>query len=105
MPLARALPDALKDAGYPRIASFDLLNGFRALEPGGDSFLTQLGLTATNGAAAGGLDLLSTTLEKLVAMEGPPAVLIIDLRLTADQCATRRFRPQRTIRTSQARCT
>jgi hypothetical protein len=31
--LARALPDALKEAGYGRIASFDLLNGFRALEP------------------------------------------------------------------------
>ena len=58
VPLARALPDALKDAGYRRIASFDLLNGFRALEPGDDSFLTQLGLTAANGAAAGGVDLL-----------------------------------------------
>ncbi len=78
MPLARALPDALKDAGYQRIASFDLLNGFRALEPGDDSFLTQLGLTATNGAAAGGLDLLSATLERLVGAEGSPAVLIID---------------------------
>jgi hypothetical protein len=44
VPLARALPDALKEAGYQRIASFDLLNGFRALEPGDDSFLTQLGL-------------------------------------------------------------
>ena len=78
VPLARALPDALKEAGYQRIASFDLLNGFRALEPCDDSFLTQLGLTPTNGAAAGGLDLLSATLERLVGAEGPPAVLIID---------------------------
>src|ERR1700729_1502827 len=31
VPLARALPDALREAGYQRIASFDLLNGFRAL--------------------------------------------------------------------------
>jgi len=68
----------LKDAGDQRIASFDLLNGFRALEPGDDSFLTQLGLTPTNGAAAGGLDLLSATLERLVGADGPPAVLIID---------------------------
>jgi hypothetical protein len=65
VPLARTLPDVLKDAGYQRIASFDLLNGFRALEPGDDSFLTQLGLTPANGTAAGGLDLLSTTLERL----------------------------------------
>jgi len=78
VPLARALPDALKEAGYQRIASFDLLNGFRALEPGDDSFLTQLGLTPTNGAAAGGLDLLSVTLGRLVGTDGPPAVLIID---------------------------
>lgn len=27
VPLARALPDALKEAGYQQIASFDLLNG------------------------------------------------------------------------------
>jgi len=78
VPLARALPDALKDAGYRRIASFDLLNGFRALEPGDDSFLTQLGLTTANGAAAAGLDLLSATLERHVGAEGEPAALIID---------------------------
>jgi hypothetical protein len=78
VPLARALPDALKEAGYQRIASFDLLNGFRALEPGDDSFLKQLGLTPSNGTAAGGLDLLSTTIERLVAADGPPAVLIVD---------------------------
>jgi hypothetical protein len=78
VPLARALPDALKEVGYQRIATFDLLNGFRALEPGDDSFLKQLGLTPANGTAAGGLDLLSTTLERLVGADGPPAVLIID---------------------------
>jgi hypothetical protein len=78
VPLARALPDALKVAGYRRIASFDLLNGFRALEPGDDSFLTELGLTPTNGSAAGGVDLLSATLERHVAAEGAPAALIID---------------------------
>ena len=78
VPLARALPDALKEAGYQRIASFDLLNGFRALEPCDDSFLTQLGLTPTNGAAAGGLDLLSATLEGSWVLKARPAVLIID---------------------------
>ena len=73
VPLARALPDALKEAGYQRIASFDLLNGFRALEPTDDSFLTQLGLTPVNGVAAGGVDLLSAALERLVGTDGPPA--------------------------------
>ena len=48
----------LEGGGYGRIASFDLLNGFRAIEPADDSFLTQLGLTAVNGTAAGGIDLL-----------------------------------------------
>jgi hypothetical protein len=52
-PLSRVLPDALKEAGYVRIASFDLLHGFRAIEPSDGSYLTQLGLTAPNGAAAG----------------------------------------------------
>jgi hypothetical protein len=53
--MSRVLPDALREAGYTRIASFDLLNGFRAIEPSDSSFLTQLGLTAPNGAAAGGI--------------------------------------------------
>src|SRR6266852_7201596 len=78
VPLSRALPDALKAAGYGRIASFDLLNGFRGVEPADDSFLTQLGLTATNGAAAGGVDLLATTLERHVAADGPPSALLVD---------------------------
>jgi hypothetical protein len=63
VPLARALPEALKAAGYERIASFDLLSGFRGVEPSDDSFLRQLGLTVANGAAPGGLDILTSTLE------------------------------------------
>jgi hypothetical protein len=77
-PLSKVLPDALKEAGYSRIASFDLLNGFRAVEPSDESHLTQLGLTARNGAAAGGIDLLSATIERHVALDGAPAALIID---------------------------
>jgi hypothetical protein len=69
--LSRALPHALKAAGYGRIASFDLLNGFRGVEPADDSFLVQLGLTVANGAAAGGVDLLAATLERHVAADGP----------------------------------
>jgi hypothetical protein len=45
VPLSRALPDALKDTDYSRIASFDLLNGFHGRAD--DSFLTQqLGLSS-----------------------------------------------------------
>jgi hypothetical protein len=76
--LARALPDAFKEVGYGRIASFDLLNGFRALEPSDDSFLTHLGLTPANGTAAGGIDLLASSLERHVPSDGPPSALIID---------------------------
>jgi len=78
VPLSRALPDTLKVAGYERIASFDLLNGFRGIEPADDSFLTQLGLTTTNGSAAGGIDLLAATLERHVAVDGPPSALLVD---------------------------
>lgn len=78
VPLSRALPDTLKVAGYGRIASFDLLNGFRGVEPADDSFLTQLGLTATNGSAAGGIDLLAATLERHVAADGLPSALLVD---------------------------
>ena len=78
VPFSRALPDALKVAGYERIASFDLLNGFREIESADGNFLAQLGLTATNGSAAGGIDLLATILERHVAADGAPSALIID---------------------------
>jgi energy-coupling factor transporter ATP-binding protein EcfA2 len=77
-PLLRVLPDVLKEAGYARVACFDTLNGFRDVDPSEGSYLTQLGLTPANGAAPGGIDLLSVTLEKHVGAEGPPSVLIVD---------------------------
>lgn len=76
--LSRVLPDVLREAGYARIASFDLLNGFRGIGPSDGSYLAQLGLTATNGVAPGGIDLVSVTLERHVGAEGPPAALIVD---------------------------
>ncbi|MFX5801236.1 hypothetical protein ABTE09_19180, partial [Acinetobacter baumannii] len=51
----------------------------RGIEPADGSFLTQLGLTPTNGAAAGGIDLLSATLERHVGAEGLPVALIVDV--------------------------
>jgi len=77
-PLSKVLPDVLKAAGYGRIAWFDLLNGFRDVEPADGSHLTQLGLVPTAGTAAGGIDLLSTTLERHVMAEGQPSALIVD---------------------------
>ncbi|SFQ18086.1 AAA domain (Cdc48 subfamily) [Bradyrhizobium sp. Ghvi] len=77
-PLSRVLPDVLKAAGYGRIAWFDLLNGFREVEPADGSYLTQLGLVPSAGTAAGGIDLLSMTLERHVMAEGQPSALIID---------------------------
>lgn len=77
-PLSRVLPDVLKEAGYARVAYFDLLNGFRDVDPSEGNYLSQLGLTPTNGAALGGIDLLSSTLEKHVRAEGPPSALIVD---------------------------
>lgn len=77
-PLSRVLPDVLKEAGYARVACFDLLNGFRDIEPADGSYLTQLGLTPTNGTAPGGIDLLSGILERHIGAEGPPSALIID---------------------------
>jgi len=77
-PLSKVLPDVLKEAGYARVACFDLLNGFRDIEPADGSYLTQLGLTPTNGTAPGGIDLLSATLERHVGAEGLPSALIVD---------------------------
>ena len=77
-PLSRVLPDVLKVSGYARIACFDLLSGFRGIEPNDGSYLSQLGLTQTNGTAPGGIDSLSATLERHVGADGTPAVLIVD---------------------------
>ncbi|SDF40161.1 hypothetical protein SAMN05216337_105419 [Bradyrhizobium brasilense] len=77
-PLSRVLPDVLKAAGYAQIAWFDLLNGFRDVEPADGSYLSRLGLMPTNGAAAGGIDLLSTTIERHVTADGQPSALVVD---------------------------
>jgi hypothetical protein len=84
VPLAAVLADQLRTRGYERVVSFDPVNGFRAvLPPGaaagaGDELLRSLGLAPSNGAAAGGIDLLAATIDRFVALEGAPAVLLID---------------------------
>jgi AAA domain (Cdc48 subfamily) len=81
--LSTVLVDQLKKAGYQRIAMFDPLSGFRGISSSAnpseaDETLRAVGLMPTNGAAAGGIDLLAQTLERFVPLDGTPAVLVID---------------------------
>jgi hypothetical protein len=82
VPLATVLLDQLRKVGYQRIVTYDSVIGFRCVPVGaqehtGDLFRV-LGLVASNGSAPGSLDLLAATLERFVALDGPPAVLIVD---------------------------
>lgn len=76
------LAGELAGAGFERVLYFDPIGGFRVLDDGDgtshDTILSEFGLTASNGAAAAGLDLFSTTLERVVQSSGPPVALIAD---------------------------
>jgi hypothetical protein len=82
--LADVLAATLAEAGYSDIVRYDPLNGFEALPnpdgPAGDldAPLQRLGLTPANGRAAAGADLLGTTLERLVSLDGTPMALVVD---------------------------
>jgi hypothetical protein len=84
VPLATILIDQLRKSGYQRIVTFDLMAGFRGFPAvgagaeGSDELLRALGLMPSNGAAPGGVDLLAATLERFVALDGSPAVLVVD---------------------------
>jgi hypothetical protein len=83
VPLTAMLIDQLRKSGYLRIVTFDLMAGFRVVPAGtgveaSDEFLRALGLTPSNGAAPGGVDLLAATLERFVALDGSPAALVVD---------------------------
>lgn len=95
VPLSVALNEELKTAGYSRIAYFDALGGFRAVATTdfpvatGEEWLRNLGLTPANGRAPGGVDVLTSVLERFVPLEGPPSALVIDYasRLVVRQAA------------------
>lgn len=80
----QALCDSLLNAGYSQVLSWDPVSGFRALgRPGSDpaagqALLSELGLTPVDGAASAGIDLLGTTLQRLVNRAGDPVALIVD---------------------------
>jgi hypothetical protein len=84
VPLATAvLNDEFRKVGYARIIYYEPMSGFQSGAGAGssaetDETLRSLGLTPTNGAALAGLDLLNTSLERFVGLDGPPAVLVID---------------------------
>lgn len=84
LPFTVALCDSLREAGYAHIVVWDPLSGFRCAETPGavngeaDDTLRQLGLAPVNGAAAGGIDILCTALERAVSAPGEPLALVID---------------------------
>lgn len=83
-PLHDVLADALAQAGYSATVRYDPIGGFSVLprpdgrESDADAVLTRLGLTPSNGRAAGGPDLLGSALERLVALDGAPIALVAD---------------------------
>lgn len=82
--LGEVLAATLGDAGYADAVRYDPVSGFSVMpradggEPDSDALLTRLGLTPSGGRAAGGGDVLATTLERLVGLDGPPVALVAD---------------------------
>jgi len=74
----------MRAAGYADIVVFSPLSGFSVIEAAdgdasdSDTVLRSLGLTPSQGRASGGVDVLSSTLERVVQREGAPIALIVD---------------------------
>ncbi len=83
-PLTQVLAASLRRAGYQHALLYEPLLGFSYLALPGDNpaladpVLTNLGLTVANGRAAGGLDILSATLDRFIEQPGEPMALVID---------------------------
>lgn len=81
--LADVLSDALGQARYADIIRYEPVSGFSnltALASGRDpeTALTRLGLTPSNGKAAGSIDLLANVLQRQAELDGQPLALIVD---------------------------
>ncbi|MEZ5654973.1 MAG: AAA family ATPase [Sphingobium sp.] len=82
--LTEVLAATLSGAGYADVVRYDPVQGFAAIanpdNPSDDpaAALVRLGLTPANGRAAGGIELLATTLQRLADLDGPPLALIVD---------------------------
>lgn len=84
LPFNQALFNGLFDAGYAHVITYTPLMGFQwVTHPSrqaqeGDVLMQQLGLTASGGRAAGGIDLLNQVLEKWINYQEQPIALCID---------------------------
>ena len=82
--LTDVLAASLADAGYGEIVRYDPVQGFATItDPmvstsDADAPLARLGLTPAQGRAAGGSDILATTLQRQAELDGPPLALIVD---------------------------
>ncbi|MBF5013118.1 AAA family ATPase [Burkholderia pseudomultivorans] len=82
--LVSTLDDNLREAGYAQLVVWNPVSGFTV--PDGrvppseppDETLRRLGLTPVGGAAPGGIDALAACVERLAALPGSPAALVID---------------------------
>jgi len=79
-----SLCDNLREAGYAQVVVWDPISGFSVAEgrveskEAAEDTLRRLGLSPVDGAAAGGIDMLLATLERLVNLAGDPIALIVD---------------------------
>lgn len=83
-PLITALGTELAASGYRHVISYEPTTGFRmadtlsGMPPHGDAVLSALSLTPANGVAPAGLDLLTSTLERITSFADGPIALVID---------------------------
>lgn len=88
--LPATLCDCLQGVGYAHVIIWNPMSGFSvaatksASSEAAEETLRSLGLTPVDGAAAGGIDILAATLERVVSWAGDPMALIVDFasRLT-----------------------
>lgn len=82
--LTSTLCDGLRESGYTQFISWNPLTGFAvpakgvAANESSNQLLGSLGLVTVNGVAPGGIDSVSTVMERLVGLAGPPTALIVD---------------------------
>jgi len=82
-PLITVLASELMDAGFAQVLVYDPVSGFRVAAPSielteSSRLLEGFGLSQANGVAPAGLDLLATTLDRVVSSEGPSTAVIVD---------------------------
>jgi energy-coupling factor transporter ATP-binding protein EcfA2 len=82
-PLLSVLTAELGAAGFARVVVYDPVGGFRVEAPPGgdvdaDSVLRGYGLTPSTGVAPAGIDLLASTISRIVPGDGPPTALVVD---------------------------